>query len=170
MIRFSKSSCWELFVTLSHSNIISFHCPKFDKFLKTQSFNPWCTPCHYTNSMWKLNLNINSKSTFTNSVVTTTVGSPGLNLTWQLRNYGEASALSELLLHPSMTHGNDWHSYVACVYHNSNRGTEHTMDWMDEDADSHPQLKIHSVNHRINADLKSFLKMIWLWISGCGQQ
>lgn len=64
-------------------------------------------------------------STFTNTAVATF---PDSNLKWQLKNDGEAPALSELLLHPSMTHGSDCHCYVARVHQNSAIGTLYTMD------------------------------------------
>lgn len=77
--------------------------------------------------------NINLNSTFTNTAVATTVGLPHLYLKWQLKNDGEASALSELLLHLSMTHGSDCH--VAHVHQNGGIGTLYTMDeHMDEDS------------------------------------
>lgn len=73
-----------------------------------------------------------TNSTFTNTAVATTVGFPDLYLKWQLRNDGEASALSELLLYLSMTHGSDCHFYVARVHQNSGVGTLYTTECMDE--------------------------------------
>lgn len=40
---------------------------------------------------------------------------PDLYLKWQLENDGDASSLSGLLMHLSMTHGSDCHRYVARV-------------------------------------------------------
>lgn len=76
-------------------------------FLGTEYVSPVTTSYH-TNSMKKHHLN----STFTNTAVTTTVGLPDLNLKWQLKNDGKASALSDLSLHLSMTHGSDCHCYL----------------------------------------------------------
>lgn len=57
---------------------------------------------------------------------------------WQLKNDGEASALSELLLHLSMTHGSDCHCYVARVHLNSGVGTLYTIERTDEEVGSSP--------------------------------
>lgn len=88
----------------------------------------WRTTLYNTKSVRKKqNCNINPNSTFTNTVVTTTVGFSDLNFKWQLKNDGKASALSELLPYLNMTHGSDWHRYVARVHQNSSIGTLYTM-------------------------------------------
>lgn len=120
MTWFSKSSHWDTthFVTLStiqykHNLILASNkwqiCISWDRI---NLLSHWST----TSYEKKHNFNINLNSTFTNTAVATTVGFPDLNLTWQLRNDGEASALSGLLLHLSMTHGSDCHCYLARVH------------------------------------------------------
>ena len=51
-----------------------------------------------------------------------------LYLKWQLENDGDASSLSGLLMHLSVTHGSDCHRYVARVRQNSSIGTLYTME------------------------------------------
>lgn len=55
-------------------------------------------------------------STVTHTGVATTVGFPDLYLKWQLKIDGEASALSELSLHLSVTRGSDCHCYADHVH------------------------------------------------------